>query len=182
FRTNILAFSGGGQNPRFQPHKVVLWDDRKARVIAELSFRSPVKSVRLRRELVVVALTNKVYVYGFSNLSLLDSIETTSNPKGLCCLSVGPERVVLVCPGMQQGSALVVFYPRSCEVQAPAIRERTTIIAAHESTIAAMALNYECSMLATASEKGTVLRVYDTSGDSRLQELRRGLDRAEAEG
>ncbi|CAE8599360.1 unnamed protein product, partial [Polarella glacialis] len=21
FRTNILAFSGGGQNPRFQPHK-----------------------------------------------------------------------------------------------------------------------------------------------------------------
>ncbi|CAE7243988.1 ATG18A [Symbiodinium pilosum] len=46
FRTNILAFSGGGKNPRFQPHKVVLWDDRHTRVMAELSFKTTVKSVR----------------------------------------------------------------------------------------------------------------------------------------
>ena len=66
FRTNILAFSGGGKNPRFQPNKagslrtlecwdlnfslwpleVVLWDDRHTRVMAELSFKTTVKSVR----------------------------------------------------------------------------------------------------------------------------------------
>mmetsp|Transcript_94939 Transcript_94939/g.238117 ORF Transcript_94939/g.238117 Transcript_94939/m.238117 type:complete len:494 (+) Transcript_94939:232-1713(+) len=180
FRTNILAFAGGGKSPKYQPHKVVIWDDLQARTIAELSFRSAVKAVRLRRDLVVVVLNNKVYVYGFRSLSLLDSIETTSNPKGLCCLSIGADRAVLVCPGMQQGRALVVFYPRAfAELQAPVARERTTIIAAHESAIAAMATDYNGMLLATASDKGTIVRVYDTTSGMRRQELRRGADRAE---
>mmetsp|Transcript_56133 Transcript_56133/g.112519 ORF Transcript_56133/g.112519 Transcript_56133/m.112519 type:complete len:428 (-) Transcript_56133:180-1463(-) len=180
FRTNILAFAGGGKSPRFPPHKVVLWDDRKARVFAELSFRSAVKSVRLRRDLVVAVLNNKVYVYGIRTLSLFDSIETTNNPKGLCCLSVEGDRAVLVCPGMQQGRALVIFYPRSFgDMHAPVARERTNIIAAHESAIAAMSIDCTGTLLATASDKGTILRVYDTAAGARLQELRRGADRAE---
>mmetsp|Transcript_71215 Transcript_71215/g.159411 ORF Transcript_71215/g.159411 Transcript_71215/m.159411 type:complete len:428 (-) Transcript_71215:106-1389(-) len=180
FKTNILAFAGGGKSPRFPLHKVVLWDDRKARVIAELSFRSAVKSVRLRRDLVVAVLNNKVYVYGFRSLSLFDSIETTSNPKGLCCLSTEGDRAVLVCPGMQQGRALVIFYPRCFgDMHAPVARERTNIIAAHESAIAAMSIDSTGTLLATASDKGTILRVYDTSTGARLQELRRGADRAE---
>lgn len=183
FRTNILAFSGGGAKPRLQAHKVVLWDDRQARSIAELSFNGPVKSIKLRRDLVVVAVEKKVYVYGFRNLSLFDSIETVSNPKGLCCLSVGSDRVVLVTPGMQKGRALVIFYPRSFgESHAPTAREKTTIIAAHESVVACMATDMNGLMLATASEKGTILRVWDTSRDGageKLQEMRRGADRAE---
>mmetsp|Transcript_112960 Transcript_112960/g.300076 ORF Transcript_112960/g.300076 Transcript_112960/m.300076 type:complete len:440 (-) Transcript_112960:103-1422(-) len=180
FRTNILAFAGGGKSPRFPPYKVVLWDDRKARVIAELSFRSAVKSVRLRRDLVVAVLNNKVYVYGFRSLSLFDSIETTDNPKGLVCLSTEGDRAVLVCPGRQQGRALVIYYPRSFgDMHAPVQRERTNIIAAHESAIAAMSIDSTGTLLATASDKGTILRVYDTASGARLQELRRGADRAE---
>lgn len=180
FMTNIIAFTGGGHNPRFQPNKVMLWDDLQSRVIAQLSFRSAVKSVRLRRDLVVCVLSNKVYVYAFRTLSLLDSIETTANPKGLSCLSIGADRVILACPGMQQGSILVVFYPRNlCELHAPAPRDRTTIISAHESVIAAMSINSDGSLLATASDKGTMLRVFDTAAGIRTRELRRGADRAE---
>lgn len=180
FRTNILAFAGGGRSPHFQPHKVVLWDDRQSRVIADLSFRSSVKSVRLHRDLVVCTLNNKVFVYAFRSLRLVDSIETTNNPKGLCCLAVGVERVVLVCPGAQQGTALVIVYPRSfTAVNAPATRQRTTIIAAHSSALAAMSLDNSGTLLATASDKGTILRVFETASGSRLQELRRGADRAE---
>lgn len=179
FRTNILAFAGGGRSPRFQPHKLVLWDDRQARAIAELSFRASVKSVRLRRDLVVVAVEKKVYVYGLRSLSLLDSIETIHNPKGLCCLSVGVERAVLVCPGMQKGKALVVFYPRDFGDSQNSQRERTTIIGAHESVIAAIATDSGGSLLATASDKGTIVRIYETATGAKLQELRRGADRAE---
>ncbi len=82
FRCNILALVGGGRNPRYPPHKVMIWDDHQNRCIGELSFRSEVKSVRLRRDRVVVALHNKVYVYNFADLSLLDHIETVDNPKG----------------------------------------------------------------------------------------------------
>mmetsp|Transcript_81905 Transcript_81905/g.244211 ORF Transcript_81905/g.244211 Transcript_81905/m.244211 type:complete len:422 (-) Transcript_81905:129-1394(-) len=180
FRTNILAFAGGGKSPRFPPHKIVLWDDRKVRVIGELAFRSAVKSVRLRRDLVVAVLNNKVYVYGFRSLSLFDSIETTDNPKGLCCLSAEGEKVVLVCPGMQQGRALVIFYPRFLgDMDVPVARERTNIVAAHQSAIAAMSMDCTSTLLATASGKGTILRVYDTAGGVKLQELRRGVEGAE---
>lgn len=179
FRTNILAFAGGGYQPRFQPHKVVLWDDRQRRTVAELTFRSAVRAVRLRRDLIVVALDRKVYVYGFRSLTLYDSIETVNN-KGLCCLSVGSGRTALVCQGMQKGHALVVFYPRGFgESRAPPAREKTMIIPAHESGIAAMALDYNGSVLATASEKGTIVRIFDTSSGTKLQELRRGADQAE---
>ncbi|CAK9108234.1 Autophagy-related protein 18a (AtATG18a) (Protein PEROXISOME UNUSUAL POSITIONING 2) [Durusdinium trenchii] len=178
FRTNILAFTGGGKNPRFQPQNVVLWDDRNTRIMAELRFKTPVRSVQLRRDLVVVATSNKVWVYGFKTLSLLHSIETTENPKGLCCLSSG-ERILLLCPGMQQGSVLATTYPSGFGDPAVVEKERNQILHAHDSPIAAMAVDQSCSLIATASEKGTIVRVHEIHGDGKPQELRRGLDRAE---
>lgn len=180
FRTNILAFTGGGENPRFQPQNVVIWDDRNTRIMAELRFKSAVRSVQFRRDLVVVATSNKVWVYSFKTLSLLHSIETSDNPKGLCCLSTG-ERVLLLCPGMQKGSVLATFYPTGFGDPAASVeKEGSQIISAHDSPVAAMALDSNCSMIATASEKGTIVRVYEIQGNGKpKKELRRGADRAE---
>ena len=169
FRCNILALVGGGRNPRYPPNKVMIWDDHQNRCIGELSFRSEVKAVRMSRERVVVVLEYKIYVYNFADLNLLHSIETVSNPKGLCALCADSRMCVLVCPGLQKGHLRVELFDIT----------RTTLIAAHESALSCIALNLDGSRLATASERGTLVRVWDTRSGARLAELRRGAESAE---
>ena len=46
-------------------------DDYQRRPVGDLSFRSAVRGVRLRRDRIVAILESKIYVYQFSDLKLL---------------------------------------------------------------------------------------------------------------
>ena len=169
FRCNILALVGGGQQPRYPPNKVMIWDDHQNRCAGELTFRSQVKAVKLRRDKVVVVLEKKIYVYNFEDLQLVDHIETTWNPRGLCALCPNANNTVLACPGLKPGHVKVELYDMN----------KNIVIPAHESDLACLALNQDGSRLATASDKGTLIRVFDTQTRQLLQELRRGMTRAD---
>ncbi|XP_022147929.1 autophagy-related protein 18a [Momordica charantia] len=169
FRCNILALVGGGPDPQYPPNKVMIWDDHQSRCIGELSFRSVVRGVRLQRDRIIVILEQKVFVYNFADLKLLHQIETIANPKGLCAVSQLSTSLVLVCPGLQKGQVRVEHYAS----------RRTKFIMAHDSRIACFALTTNGQLLATASSKGTLVRIFNTFDGNLLQEVRRGADRAE---
>ncbi|KAH7427980.1 hypothetical protein KP509_10G069800 [Ceratopteris richardii] len=165
FRTNILAFVGGAH----PPNKVLIWDDNQNIYISELSFRSEVRAVRLRTDRIVVVLEHKIYVYNFQNLKLLHQIETIANPRGLCCLSPSSNSVVLACLGLHTGQVRVEHYGL----------KKTKFISAHESQIACFTLTVDGHLLATASYKGTLIRIFNSIEGTLLREVRRGADRAE---
>ncbi|XP_022954028.1 autophagy-related protein 18a-like [Cucurbita moschata] len=169
FRCNILALVGGGPDPQYPCNKVMIWDDHQSRCIGELSFRSAVRGVRLQRDRIIVILEQKVFVYNFADLKLLHQIETIANPKGLCAVSQLSTSLVLVCPGLQKGQVRVEHYAS----------RRTKFIMAHDSRIACFALTTNGQLLATASTKGTLVRIFNTVDGNLLQEVRRGADRAE---
>jgi len=149
----------------------MIWDDYQNKCIAELEFAMPVRAVRLRKDRIVVALETKVSVYNFTDLQLIHSIDTTSNPNGLLALSP-KENCVLVCPGSEPGHVHVELY-ESDGKRTPHNFE------AHENNLACLALNLEGSLVATASEKGTLIRVFSTANGQKLREVRRGSSSAE---
>ena len=182
YRCNLLALVGGGTSPQYQKNKVLIWDDHLKRPIGELRFRHAVLSVKLRRDRICVALKDRVYVYNFGSLALLDTIVTGFNPLGLLCISTnttsdgsigkgsnshknrGNEKnhekddsgMVLACPSVQTGQARVELYGK----------RKTLLIDAHESTLSAMALSVDGKYLATASERGTIIRLFSTQDSS----------------
>ncbi|KAI9110746.1 hypothetical protein K1719_018184 [Acacia pycnantha] len=169
FRTNILALVGAVTNPHYSPNKVLIWDDYQSMCIGEFTFRSEVRAVKLRRDRIVVVLEHKIYVYNFKDLKLLQQIDTLANPRGLCCLSYLPNTFVLACPGVLRGQVRVEHFGLNM----------SKLIYAHDSHIGCLTLTRDGLLLATASAKGTLIRIFNTMDGTRLQEVRRGVDRAE---
>lgn len=161
FRCNILALVGGGANSQYPPNKVIIWDDHQSRCIGEFAFRSEVRAVKLRRDRIVVVLEHKIYVYNFMDLKLLHQIETLANPRGLCCLSHHSNTSVLACPGLQRGHVRIEHFGLNM----------TKLINAHDSQIACLTLTMDGLLLATASTKGTLIRIFNTMDGTRLQEV-----------
>ncbi|CAI5463908.1 unnamed protein product [Closterium sp. Yama58-4] len=103
YRCNFLALVGGGDQPRYPKNKVIIWDDNQGLAVGELSFRSEVRGVCLRRERVVVALAQRVFVYALQDLRLLLRLPTLTNTRGLVAISQAPAPFVLACPGVLRG-------------------------------------------------------------------------------
>lgn len=69
-----MALVGGGKSPKYQTNKLMLYDDHRVKCIGEMSFRTDVKAVKLKADRIVVVLENKIFVYNFSDLKLLEHI------------------------------------------------------------------------------------------------------------
>eukprot|EP00536_Pseudo-nitzschia_multiseries_P014646 jgi/Psemu1/320697/estExt_fgenesh1_pm.C_7450002 len=168
FRCNLMALVGGGTEPHAAPHRVLIWDDNLTKEIGELSFRQVVLRVLLRKDHIGVALFDRVYVYKLADLSLRDKIFTANNPCGLLSLSTHVKDMVLACPSSTEGHVRVELYGM----------RKTMLIPAHESTLRALKLTADGSKLATASHKGTIVRVFDVATAQKIYEFRRGVERA----
>ena len=43
FRTNILALAGGGKSPKYSANKVVIWNDKINKTMAEFVMKDVIK-------------------------------------------------------------------------------------------------------------------------------------------
>lgn len=176
-RTNILAIVSGSPRPKFADNTLLLYDDAAKKFILEFTFPSTVLAVRLRRDKLIVALLTQIHVFSYPTpTQRLFSLETRDNPKGLCEISplASAEKQILIFPGHKIGSVQIIDL-MSTEV---GISSAPVWIPAHRNELGCLALNQQGTRIATASVKGTLIRVWDTYSKTQLVELRRGSDPA----
>ena len=117
-------------------------------------------------------------------LSFWVVIVMTDIHSGLIAISTAPGSTLLAMPGRQAGHVQLVLLPPCPPVstQAPPSTSqpfRSPIILAHTHALSRLACTATGSHIVTTSERGTLIRVWDTSRGRLERELRRGMDRAE---
>eukprot|EP00063_Salmo_salar_P069533 XP_014044368.1 PREDICTED: WD repeat domain phosphoinositide-interacting protein 1-like [Salmo salar] len=98
-------------------------------------------------------------------------LNTPSNPSGLCALSINHSNSYLAYPGSSTIGEIIVYDANNLST--------VTMIPAHDSPLAALTFNSSGTKLASASERGTVIRVFSIPEGQRLFEFRRGMKRSE---
>jgi len=168
YRCNFLALVGQGACPQLPSTKVAIWDCETRRVVAELNFSSDVRRVRLTRDRIVVALDTMVKVFSFTRPPQQTAVyETGNNPNGLLALSPTYQNVVLAYPARDNGKISILDLASS--------DNEPKEIKAHNGSLAYIVINSDGKLLATASDKGTLIRVWNTSSLEKVFELRRGV-------
>jgi WD40 repeat protein len=93
---------------------------------------------------------------------LLHSFPTIANPHGIAIMG----KRFFAFPGISRGKLQLVDLNTM----------KSGIMNAHTSHLRAIALSADEELLATTSEKGTLVRIWSTSSQSRVAEFRRGLE------
>ena len=168
--TNILALVGGGNNPKFSPNKIIIWDESKCQIIGELRFNTNVLNVKIKMDRIVGVCQKRIYIFNINTLAIVDMFDTYENNHGIISISDGDLISVIAFPYDEKGIVKLVNF--NSLAQPP-------IISAHESNIACLSINYNGTLLATASDKGTLIRVFNISNGKLIIELRRGSKNAE---
>ncbi|KAM8836855.1 WD repeat domain phosphoinositide-interacting protein 1-like isoform 2-T2 [Spinachia spinachia] len=152
------------------PRRMNVYHFKKGTEICNYSYSNSILSVRLNRQRLVVCLEESVYIHNIKDMKLLKTLlNTPANPTGLCALSVNHSNSHLAYPGSATIGEVTVYDANNLST--------LTLIQAHDSPLAALAFNASGTKLASASEKGTVIRVFSVPEGQRLFEFRRGMKR-----
>ncbi|KAK5662869.1 hypothetical protein OQA88_6280 [Cercophora sp. LCS_1] len=181
FSTSLVALI-------LSPRHLVIQNTKRGSVICELTFPTAVLAVRLNRKRLAVVLEEEIYLYDISNMSLLYTIPTSPNPSAICALSPSSENCYVAYPypkpredpsdrrpaHLPPLSAYVP--PTSGEVVVfdTVTLKTANLIEAHRSPLSFIATNMDGTLLATASETGTIIRVFAIPGGQKVHEFRRG--------
>jgi autophagy-related protein 18 len=144
--------------------------------------------VRLNRKRLAVVLEEEIYLYDIANMTHLYTIATSPNPNAICALAPSSDRCYIAYPlpkpredtGDKRPSHApplsTYVAPTSGEVLIfDAVKlEALNVVEAHRAPLSCIALNNEGTLLATASETGTIIRVFALPSGTKLYQFRRG--------
>ncbi|ORZ27626.1 WD40-repeat-containing domain protein [Lobosporangium transversale] len=187
FCTSLVAIVGAGDQPVSSPRRLQIINTKRQSTICELTFPTSILSVKLNRKRLIVVLEDQIYVYDISNMKLLHTIETSPNPNAICALSPSSDNCYLAYPSPTPSPTSPFHNNGRDDSHGPSgdvlifnalTLQVVNIVQAHKTSVSNISINFDGTMLATASDKGTVIRIWSIPNAQRLYQFRRGSQSA----
>ena len=178
YKTNALALIGGGENPKFNPKKLIIWDDVQNRVASEIKFFSILRNVKLKKNKVYAICDKFIYIFDLKTFENLEIIGTRENSKGLFSVCSDPNKEIIAYieksdkenkQNFNKHYVTIKNYDKNTSFQ----------IFALEEPISYISLNYDGTLIAISNEKGTLINIYSCKNGNILGQFYRGKDKAE---
>lgn len=167
YESNIIIFVGKQEKGLYPNNKLIIWDDSKKTVLGEIAYNKPISNLNVTKDYIVVLVDKKIYIYKFDTLNLVKTIDVSPHPNKLICMGLeNPE--YLVYPSEKTG---VISITKLSE-------DYLEEIEAHYSAIENLFVSNDGKYVITASETGTMIRIFNIDTKEKLVEFRRGVDPA----
>lgn len=182
-RSNYVALVGGGDTnskPAFPLNQVVLWDDLLKQLIFRLKFLYPVERIILTRLYLIVLISNEIQVFTFTNPPKRIFPNHTIKTGPHIDFKLVKSQGILAYESLTRVGQIYISRitdVRGGETEQPSYLP-TNIIKAHKNPIQYITLSPNGKYIATCSQRGTLIRVFNTMNGRMINEFRRGMDMA----
>lgn len=152
------------------PAKLVVHHFKKETEVCTYSYNTKILAIKINKSRLVICLDDSLIIHSLLDLRTLHTIKDIPLYTHRT-LSLSPHHApsLLAYPSNNHSGGVVVF-------DAENLRAIWTI-EAHDSILSAMAFSQDGQLLATASTKGTVIRVFSIATKAKIYEFRRGMKR-----
>ena len=187
-KSNLFILVGGGKNPRFSPNKLILWNDKKDEIYNEYRCDCFIINCYIKQNIIFIICSDNIILLKMKNLELFDIINTINNPKGIFCVCNEPKKNILAFPDNNKGDIIIKFFDdiqkenkenngknkdkdNNCNKEDKNIQ---IIKKAHKGNINNLCFNFSGTKLASTSNRGTTIRIFNIESNTLIAEFKRG--------
>ena len=171
--SNVIIFVGDGTSQKYPNNKVFFWDESNQKFISEIRLNQQITNIKINSEYIFVITINQVFVFYIKTLENKEKYETYShNENGVFTLCKNRRKTLFAFPEKELGYVKIIQFENE-------IVERKEIkILTHVSKIACLSLSYDGKYISTASDAGTIIRIFKIDTEEMTHEFRRGTEKA----
>jgi autophagy-related protein 18 len=166
YSSSLVAVVGTGELAISSPRKMQLFNVQNHKVIAELNFASSVLDIQMNRSRMIVLVEGSLHIFHINTVKLLTSLDAPIKVAGAVSLSSHRDNSYLVYAASEETGDLLVYDAENLQP--------LSVIHAHVHPVRWAKIHPGGKMVATASESGTVIRVFSLPEGKKLHTFRRG--------
>eukprot|EP01080_Neovahlkampfia_damariscottae_P012189 gene12189-5776_t len=165
--SKVVTLVGGGKVPGFSKNKAIVWDYEAKKALAELTCPKDIHSIKMVGNVIVAVTLDYLYIYN-QNCKEVFKSKTNDNTLGVCAVNFDNSDDIIAFPDEVKGCVHIYNITQ----------KSNQVIDAHVGEIVCIAFSKCGKYIATASDKGTLIKIFSLKDLKKVEELRRGSQAA----